>query len=174
MTTAYVRPSRDIYDNGSTTYSTGSTGWNLIDEEVLDTGDYVAPYPQSGGRCYVAGFDAAAVAEVAGVAITSVKVGGRADWCQGWWETPAGAASTKFLEYLNTWDAENWTGDVLTTCPWTGLSWTSETSAIVGCASRLGPTVTTTTLACGRFISKSSTLAVAHSPSTPASFLFDR
>lgn len=126
MAVATIHPSRDIYVGAEVTFSAGSTGHVLVDEEVLDTSDYLRPYPQSGGRNYVCGFDDAAVAEIAGATIGSVQVKGRADWCQGWWETPAGAQSTQFLAYLGTWTAENWTGAVLVNCPWTAAPWTSD------------------------------------------------
>lgn len=125
--TETLRPTSDFEKSGSITYSSGTTGWNLVDEAVLDSSDYWKP---SGASAYIIhGFPATALD--ASKRITSITL-------RSITSNPAPAADA-FVRVRDPQTGTQYTvqtigqnsgasaGDVaLTTRPWDSLPWTLD------------------------------------------------
>lgn len=130
MSTVTMRPTSDQAKSGET-YSSGTTAWNLVDEAVLDSADWVDNKTVSGYTIF--GFGSSGIP--AGSVINSVQI----NW-RGSNAAPANACSTQFRNPSSgtRYDQDNIaqsassvTGANRTTRPWDSAKWTiSDIDAI--------------------------------------------
>jgi hypothetical protein len=125
--TETLRPSSDVTKSGTITYTSGTTGWNLVDEAVLDTADN---YLFGAFNCFlIHGFPASALAVDQAIDSVTLVVNALnnapASTVNAQVRDPA--TGTRYtVSAMGQNGGVNDMGVVLTTRPWDSQPWTLE------------------------------------------------